>query len=341
MSDITNCLRGNVSASEISPRSSTSMHEMGFGRSVAWLDDQGTLAVLVYKSKNQTWSESEIHVFKNVSTYSNIDGDQPDFILPNNQQTFLPLPKTSFLLILAHSKNLLIFRDDRKYLYIPFTDAGSLPTLIEKNCEACVLKPKPFGAVFFTVKLCCWPIFQLLLAFHENLLENDLQTNLTQATIYPTLQPLRTPELELRLIEENGNTLSNENLVWNLANKTDPNLQRFYHTTNARKASTESITIEPSGSSSSQLITQYPLQSTMGSTVGTTLFSNHSDVEHLLEYFNKRLDASTDQIEQNFSISPPHSDGINHLHRDDDLRAVIIASCTSTSIRCFVSDTTE
>ncbi|CAF3838231.1 unnamed protein product [Rotaria sp. Silwood1] len=132
MSDITNCLPGNVSASEISPRSSTSMHEMGFGRSVAWLDDQGTLAVLVYKSKNQTWSESEIHVFKNVSTYSNIDGDQPDFILPNNQQTFLPLPKTSFLLILAHSKNLLIFRDDRKYLYIPSTDAGSLPTHIEK-----------------------------------------------------------------------------------------------------------------------------------------------------------------------------------------------------------------
>ncbi|CAF0925527.1 unnamed protein product [Rotaria sordida] len=321
MSDITNCLRGNVNASEISPRSSTSMHEMGFGRSVAWLDDQGTLAVLVYKSKNQTWSESEIHVFKNVSTYSNIDGDKPEFILPNNQQTFLPLPKTSFLLILAHSKNLLIFRDDRKYLYIPFTDAGSLPTLIEKNCEACVLKPKP--------------------SFHENLLENDLQTNLTQATIDPNLQPLRTPELKLRLMEENGNTLSNENLVWNLANKTDRNLQRFYHTTNARKASTESVTIEPSGSSSSQLITQYPLQSTMGSTVGTTLFSNHSDVEHLLEYFNKRLDASTDQIEQNFSISPPHSDGINHLHRDDALRAVIIASCTSTSIRCFVSDTTE
>ncbi|CAF4236061.1 unnamed protein product, partial [Rotaria sordida] len=53
---------------------------------------------------------------------------------------------------------------------------------------------------------------------------------------------------------ENENIPSSENLVSNLATKTDRNLQRCYHTTNAEKVSTGSVTIESSGPSSSQPI---------------------------------------------------------------------------------------
>ncbi|CAF5014408.1 unnamed protein product [Rotaria sp. Silwood1] len=132
ISDNKNCARGNVRFGTIRPSIGSNMEDMGFGRSVAWLDDKGTLAVLVYKSRNQTWSESEIYVFKNISTNTNIVDAQPTFILPNNQQTFAPLRKASFLSILAHANNLLILRNDHKYLYVPATEAGNLPTLIDR-----------------------------------------------------------------------------------------------------------------------------------------------------------------------------------------------------------------
>ncbi|CAF4857639.1 unnamed protein product [Rotaria sp. Silwood1] len=144
ISDNKNCARGNVRFGTIRPNIGSNMEDMGFGRSGAWLDDKGTLAVLVYKSRNQTWSESEIYVFKNISTNTNIVDAQPTFILPNNQQTFAPLRKASFLSILAHANNLLILRNDHKYLYVPATEAGNLPTLIDSwKCHACIMRPKP------------------------------------------------------------------------------------------------------------------------------------------------------------------------------------------------------
>ncbi|CAF4494555.1 unnamed protein product [Rotaria sp. Silwood2] len=144
ISDNKNCARGNVTFGTIRPNIGSNMQDIGFGRSIAWLDDKGTLAVLVYKSTNQTWSESEIYVFKNISTNSNIVDAQPDFILPNNQQTLAPLPKASFLFILAHANNLLILRNDHKYLYVPATEAGNLPTLIDSwKCHACIMRLKP------------------------------------------------------------------------------------------------------------------------------------------------------------------------------------------------------
>ncbi|CAF3679063.1 unnamed protein product [Rotaria socialis] len=60
-----------------------------FGRSVAWLDDKGTLAVLIAKSGNRSglWGRS-------------------------------------YLFILVHARNLLILRDDGKLIHIPSTDPG-------------------------------------------------------------------------------------------------------------------------------------------------------------------------------------------------------------------------
>ena len=62
--------------------------EKGFGRSVTWLDNHGSLAVLVDRSKLRIWPLLEIHVYSNISTTTAIYDRHPDFILPNNQQTF-------------------------------------------------------------------------------------------------------------------------------------------------------------------------------------------------------------------------------------------------------------
>ncbi|CAF3816648.1 unnamed protein product [Adineta steineri] len=121
------------------------MMGIGFGQSVAWLDNQGLLAVLVYNPKHQLQPESEIHVFQTLTQNNEMQHVLPNFIFPNNQQT---LPKNwtskSFLLILARSNNLLILCDRHKYLYIPLTNAGSRPILYDERPKiAFVLQPKP------------------------------------------------------------------------------------------------------------------------------------------------------------------------------------------------------
>ena len=126
------------SIGNIRPASHLNTVGIGFGRSVAWLSDQGPLAVLVYNPKNQMVPESEIHVFKMKSQNNEILHAPPDFIFPNNQQT---LPKNwkrkSFLLILARSNNLLILADSHRYLYIPSADPGSRSVLSNEGYVEC------------------------------------------------------------------------------------------------------------------------------------------------------------------------------------------------------------
>ncbi|CAM2721542.1 unnamed protein product [Rotaria socialis] len=101
-----------------------------FGRSVAWLDDKGTLAVLVGKSGNRTGLQSEIQVFTNISSNPTSVSILPKYIFPNNQQTLHGIPykfgwrRRSYLFILAQSRNLLILRDDGKLIHIPSADPG-------------------------------------------------------------------------------------------------------------------------------------------------------------------------------------------------------------------------
>jgi hypothetical protein len=107
---------------------------IGFGHSVAWLDNQGPLAVLVYNPKKKLRPESEIHVFTNITQNNETQHVSPDFVFPNNQQT---LPKNwtskSFLRILAYSKNLLILCNNHKYLYISVAAAGSRSVLSDER----------------------------------------------------------------------------------------------------------------------------------------------------------------------------------------------------------------
>ncbi|CAF3483602.1 unnamed protein product [Rotaria socialis] len=101
-----------------------------FGRSVAWLDDKGTLAVLVGKSGNRTGLQSEIQVFTNISSNPTSVSILPKYIFPNNQQTLHGIPykfgwgRRSYLFILVHGRNLLILRDDGKLIHIPSADPG-------------------------------------------------------------------------------------------------------------------------------------------------------------------------------------------------------------------------
>jgi hypothetical protein len=133
---------------------------MGFGSSIGWLDDLGTLAVLVDNSRSTAWTKAEIHVFENISTNNKTVDDWPDFVLPNNQQTFdnihsastsLRLSdldsvhKPSFFHFLARSNSLLLF-GHRTAFYIPSVDAGYRPVLKiepEKQCVFCILQPEP------------------------------------------------------------------------------------------------------------------------------------------------------------------------------------------------------
>jgi hypothetical protein len=131
-SQMKNCTLKPIGNIQAAPLSDTI--GIGFGHSVAWLDNQGPLAVLVYNPKTQLRPESEIHVFRTITQNNEIQHVAPDFVFPNNQQT---LPKNwtskSFLRIIAHAKNLLILCDNHKYLYIRVADAGSRSILNDER----------------------------------------------------------------------------------------------------------------------------------------------------------------------------------------------------------------
>ena len=138
--------------------------ERGFGRSVAWLDDHGSLAVLVDKSKLRIWPLFEVRVYKNISINSAIYDRHPDFILPNNQQTFLE-PGTDvkrasktfeqsmeasmsdifFSHIIARPTSLSIVPSDfREFIHIYLGDSGFRTVLTTENFFYFkLMQPKP------------------------------------------------------------------------------------------------------------------------------------------------------------------------------------------------------
>jgi hypothetical protein len=142
------------SIGNIQPASHLNTIGIGFGRSVAWLGDQRTLAVLVHNSKNLVQPESEIHVFKTSSKNNQSERVPPEFIFPNNQQM---LPKNwtrkSFLFILAYSYNLLILCDNHRYLYIPYADAGNCPVLSDERYSRLFVHEKIFDYFVFSLAL--------------------------------------------------------------------------------------------------------------------------------------------------------------------------------------------
>ncbi|CAF1287980.1 unnamed protein product [Rotaria sordida] len=112
------------------------------------------------------------------------------------------------------------------------------------------------------------------------------------------LQPVQSPKLEVPLMSASENAQPSENFGWDLANKTDRNLHCCRCTKNNRKALTGPLSIEQLRPRSSQPMTRDPLPLTMVSTAEILDSSEHSDVEHLLEHFDKRLDALHNEIDE-------------------------------------------
>ena len=111
-------------------------NRIGFGVSLTWLDDYGTLAVLMKNLKLNASSKIEIRVYKDILRASTIDYDRPDFVLPNKQQFFdlsnvlyntlndVLEPDLSSVRILGQSNSILFFGNDIMAFYIASVDAG-------------------------------------------------------------------------------------------------------------------------------------------------------------------------------------------------------------------------
>ncbi|CAF1543520.1 unnamed protein product [Adineta ricciae] len=72
---------------------------MGFGKGVAWLDDQGEKAVIIankYVYSSYQWISSSIHVY-DIQSDGFTDGARPILIYPNSQQILFPWINPSFL----------------------------------------------------------------------------------------------------------------------------------------------------------------------------------------------------------------------------------------------------
>jgi len=92
--------------------------DIGFGRSVAWIDNK-TIIVTVLTLLDRFWSQSELWIF-------NIDetSGKPLFVFPNNQQTLKLKRRPLFLQIVSTPKALYIVTDQTKLIVYPVSPAG-------------------------------------------------------------------------------------------------------------------------------------------------------------------------------------------------------------------------
>ena len=107
----------------------------GFGRIVAWLDDEGSnlLVVLMDTAKQQVWLLSQMHVYSNVSISSKIVDGVPEFVFPNSQQPILYWPGATKLLIrqlVSVGNNLILLLDESFLLYIPSAPFGLCSVMV-------------------------------------------------------------------------------------------------------------------------------------------------------------------------------------------------------------------
>jgi hypothetical protein len=85
---------------------------MGFGKGVAWLDDQGEKAVIIANSYSYSayqWISSLMHVY-NIESDGFSDSTQPILVYPNSQQILFPWTNPSLLrLVCSASGHVTIF----------------------------------------------------------------------------------------------------------------------------------------------------------------------------------------------------------------------------------------
>jgi len=107
---------------------------MGFGRSVAWIDDK-TFAITMFTTANRPWSRSEVWIFAINSSFS-----KPLFVFPNNQQTIVFNQLPLFLHMISWSAHLFILTDQSKALLIRSRPAGFLSIWSDTHRSTIVYK---------------------------------------------------------------------------------------------------------------------------------------------------------------------------------------------------------
>ncbi|CAF3345973.1 unnamed protein product [Rotaria socialis] len=87
---------------------------MGFGKTVAWLDDQGEKALILansYTYSTYQWISSFVHIY-DIQSDGFSDSTQPIFIYPNSQQILFRWMRPQFIrFVCSSSGNLAIFDD--------------------------------------------------------------------------------------------------------------------------------------------------------------------------------------------------------------------------------------
>ena len=103
---------------------------MGFGRSVAWLDDRGEKAVVLadsYSYSTYQWISSLVHVY-DIQSDGFSDNSQPILIYPNSQQVLYPWVNPSLMrLVCSASGHVTIFDVLGNAAIILTSPAGTYP----------------------------------------------------------------------------------------------------------------------------------------------------------------------------------------------------------------------
>ena len=110
----------------------------GFGRSVAWLDDEGSslLVVLLDTVKQQVWSLSELRVYSNISISTKVVDGIPEFVFPNSQQQILDryfTTKLSMLQLASIANNLMLLFEESSIFYIPSAPFGLCSVMVNTD----------------------------------------------------------------------------------------------------------------------------------------------------------------------------------------------------------------
>ncbi|UJR17883.1 hypothetical protein I4U23_004782 [Adineta vaga] len=98
---------------------------VGFGQSVAWINDN-TVAVVLLSINSRSWSKSEVWTFSIDSSF-----EIPEYVFPNNQQTLSFYTTARFYQILSWSNHLYILTDLYRIVFIPSSPAGYLSVWAE------------------------------------------------------------------------------------------------------------------------------------------------------------------------------------------------------------------
>jgi hypothetical protein len=181
---------------------------IGFGKGVAWLDENNSVAILVnvYTSTTYTWVSSQIYLYQ---TFTNTSS--PISVLPNVQQSFFYNMSPIFLNIISNPSNFLSIIDSGGNIFVILsTPAGFYPSTTGsikdgstvfssqtvcipgtykmttgiQSCSPCPAGTKNGGHDITSCVPCANNTFCNLGATND--LPSSILSNVIQATPYPT-----------------------------------------------------------------------------------------------------------------------------------------------------------